>query len=157
MPTHGGQIAFIGGHKKEQEFNPWLVAQREFEEETSLSKTIIEFMGFLPVVMTARLQPIVPVMAELHITTDQFLTDARSNGEWDDIIAYSWSELGMEHKWEYAWRNGYTRTPVMFHTIQASCYLSPMGNQHPHLLWGATAAMIWDFLRLYFDTEASPY
>jgi 8-oxo-dGTP pyrophosphatase MutT (NUDIX family) len=33
MPTHGGQIAFIGGHKKNSEFDPWHVIQREFEED----------------------------------------------------------------------------------------------------------------------------
>ena len=33
MPTHGGQIAFVGGHKKPDETDAWVVAQREFEEE----------------------------------------------------------------------------------------------------------------------------
>jgi 8-oxo-dGTP pyrophosphatase MutT (NUDIX family) len=114
MPTHGGQIAFVGGHKHVGENNPWMVAQREFEEETSLTRDVIEFMGYLPVVMTARLKPIVPVLGRLKISTEEFMKQVTSNGEWDDCIAYPWSELCIEENWQYAWRTGYTQTPVFF-------------------------------------------
>ena len=144
-------MAFVGGHKKHDERTPWEVAQREYEEETSHPKAIIEFMGYLPVVMTARLQPIIPVLAQLHFDTDDFLFSAKSNGEWDDIIAYPWKELMHENHWEYAWRTGYSKSPIMFHTLRSKTYKAQGGNLHPHLLWGATAGMIWDFLRLYFN------
>src|SRR5690606_6898607 len=62
MPTHGGQIAFVGGHKTANETDPWQVAQREFEEETNHSRNCIEYLGCLPIVLTAKMQPIVPVM-----------------------------------------------------------------------------------------------
>lgn len=151
MPTHGGQMAFVGGHKKPDETDAWVVAQREFEEETHHSPQIIEYLGCLPVVMTARLQPIVPVMARLTMPTAQFLQEVKSNGEWDDILAYSWDELLKEENWEYAWRHGNESSAVMFHPIRSGTYL-PLDNNHkPHLLWGATAGMIWDFLRLYFN------
>jgi 8-oxo-dGTP pyrophosphatase MutT (NUDIX family) len=150
MPTHGGQIAFVGGHKKIHEVNPWIVAQREYEEETSLPAQKLNFLGFLPVVMTARLQPIIPVVAELTMLTEDFVAQAKSNGEWVDIIAYPWGELVEEGRWDFGWRKGYTNLPVMFHTIRSGAYLSPSGNERPQLLWGATASMIWDFLRLYF-------
>lgn len=150
MPTHGGQIAFVGGHKKPDELNAWDVAQREYEEETNLSRVDLEFLGYLPVVMTARLQPIIPVMAKIKMSTEDFLKTAQSNGEWVDVLAYPWKELTLEQNWEFAWRHGYTRSPVMFHTIKARTFSSQNGNQNPHLLWGATASMIWDFLRLYF-------
>ena len=151
MPTHGGQIAFVGGHRKVTESDPWIVAQREFEEETHHSKDIIEYLGCLPVVMTARLQPIVPVMAKLTMPTAQFLNEVKSNGEWDDILAYSWEELLKEENWEYAWRHGYGSSAVMFHPIRSGTYLPLENNHKPHLLWGATAGMIWSFLRLYFN------
>ena len=151
MPTHGGQIAFVGGHRKVTESDPWIVAQREFEEETHHSKDIIEYLGCLPVVMTARLQPIVPVMAKLTMPTAQFLNEVKSNGEWDDILAYSWEELLKEENWEYAWRHGYGPSAVMFHPIRSGTYLPLENNHKPHLLWGATAGMIWSFLRLYFN------
>lgn len=150
MPTHGGQIAFVGGHKKSDELDPWIVAQREFEEETGINKDVINFMGYLPVVMTARLQPIVPVMGKLLIPSSEFMKVVTSNGEWDDCIAYPWKELTIEENWEFAWRNGYTRSPVHFHPIRRNTYIPKTYDHHTHLLWGATASMVWDFLRLYY-------
>jgi 8-oxo-dGTP pyrophosphatase MutT (NUDIX family) len=151
MPTHGGQIAFVGGHKQAGEITPWEVAQREFEEETHHSRDTLEFLGYLPVVMTARQQPIVPVMARLNIPTAQFLSEIKSNGEWDDVLAYPWSELMKEEAWEYAWRHGESSSAVMFHPIRIGTYLPLEQNGKAHLLWGATAGMIWSFLRLYFN------
>ena len=150
MPTHGGQLAFVGGHKKPSENDPWESAQREFEEETGLERVNIEFLGYLPVVMTARMQPIVPVLSKLLITSDEFFEKVKSNGEWDDMIAYPWSRLIKEESWEFAWRNGYSRGPVMFHPIQKGTFRHLNNGLETHLLWGATASMVWDFLRLYY-------
>lgn len=151
MPTHSGQIAFVGGHKKSHETLPWDVAQREFEEETGHTREMLEYLGDLPLVFTAHRQPIIPVMAKLKISTDQFLTEVRSNGEWDEILAYPWRELLQEEKWDYAWRHGNDKAAVMFHPIKSGSYLSPGQSINSHLLWGATAHMIWSFLRLYFN------
>jgi 8-oxo-dGTP pyrophosphatase MutT (NUDIX family) len=152
MPTHGGQIAFVGGHRKETEFDPWIAAAREYEEETHhSSRETLEFLGILPVVMTARMQPIVPVVARLTMPTAQFLKEVRSNGEWDDMLAYPWEEILNEGSWEYANRFGYGKQAIMFHPIRSGTYLPLENNQKFHLLWGATAQMIWKFLRLYFD------
>ena len=150
MPTHGGQMAFVGGHRKEDETDPWAVAQREFEEETGLRSHVIELVGYLPVVMTARLQPIVPVVGKLHISINEFFKQVESNGEWDDIIAYPWKELMIEENWEVAWRNGYTKLPVLFHPVRRGTFIPKTQDFHTHLLWGATASMVWNFLRLYY-------
>ena len=150
MPTHGGQMAFVGGHKKDDETDPWIVAQREFEEETSFNREVIEFLGYLPIVMTSRLQPIVPVMARLKLTTDEFMQNVTSNGEWDDCIAYPWSELKIEKSWEFGVRHGYAKFPVLFHPIRRGTFIPKTKDFHTHLLWGATATMVWDFLRLYY-------
>jgi 8-oxo-dGTP pyrophosphatase MutT (NUDIX family) len=155
MPTHGGQIAFVGGHRQPDEENPWIVAEREFEEETGFTKDVIKFLGYLPIVMTAKLQPIVPVMGKLLMTSDRFLREVRSNGEWDDCIAYPWTELAREEDWEYAWRNGYSKSPVLFHGIRRGTYRPSFQDHHTHLLWGATASMVWDFLRLYYGLSKS--
>jgi 8-oxo-dGTP pyrophosphatase MutT (NUDIX family) len=143
MPTHSGQVAFIGGHKLPHEHDPWIAAQREFSEETNLESTLIEFMGYLPVIMTSRLQAIVQVIAKLKVPVEEFLQRVKSNGEWDAIIAYDWEELCREKDWQYAWRNGYTRSPMLFKTLRPSSLL----------LWGATAAIVWDVLRRYFSEE----
>jgi len=155
MPTHSGQIGFFGGHRQEKESDPWEVVQREFEEETSLSRSIINFLGYLPVVMTARGQPIVPVMAQLKISPLEFLHQAISNGEWVDLICYNWERLAAEENWEFGWRNGHARTPVMFHTISSNTYFSPKNLYSSHLLWGATASMIWGVLNLYHRSVIS--
>jgi 8-oxo-dGTP pyrophosphatase MutT (NUDIX family) len=152
MPTHGGHIAFVGGFKKEGETSPWEVAQREFEEETHHPRLALEFMGYLPVVMTAQRQPIVPVVGRLAIPTTQFLQKIKSNGEWDDVLAYPWSEIMQEANWEFAWRHGDTRGPVLFHPIRIGTYLPIEQNAKAHLLWGATAQMIWYFLRVYLNS-----
>jgi 8-oxo-dGTP pyrophosphatase MutT (NUDIX family) len=141
MPTHSGQVAFVGGHKREDEHNPWEVAQREYEEETHHHRDSIEFVGYLPAVLTARQRPIIPVVARLLISTEQFMQDVRSNGEWDHIMAHPWAELLHEGNWSYGWRHGLGKFPVLFHTVH---------HNGPHLLWGATASMIWSLLRLYF-------
>jgi 8-oxo-dGTP pyrophosphatase MutT (NUDIX family) len=150
MPTHGGQMAFVGGHRQVNELNPWIVSQREFEEETSVSASHLEFLGYLPVVLTTRLSSIVPVMARLLISTDDFLKIAKSNGEWDQILAYPWTSLMVEQNWDFAWRSGYSQGPILFHPIRSYSYLHSESNEKSHLLWGATASMVWDFLRLYF-------
>ena len=151
MPTHGGQIAFVGGHKKSHECDPFEVAFREFEEETQFNRECLNYLGHLPVVMTARLQPIIPVLAKLNISSEKFLSEIKSNGEWDDVIAYPWKELMKEENWEYAWRHGHEQSAVMFHPIKSGSYLPMEQNVKSHLLWGATAQMIWSFLRLYFN------
>jgi 8-oxo-dGTP pyrophosphatase MutT (NUDIX family) len=151
MPSHGGQIAFVGGHRTSGESDPWEVARREFEEETGLSSEGLEYLGLLPPVMTARLQPIVPVVARLLISKDDFFKNIKSNGEWDVVIAYPWSELFIENNWNFAWRYGHEKSAVMFHSIKSGNYLTVKQNVTPHILWGATAQMIWGFLRLYFN------
>ncbi len=153
MPTHGGQIAFVGGHKKSGESHPSEVAFREFEEETQLSRNVIQYLGHLPVVMTARMQPIIPVMARLTVSPMHFLQEVKSNGEWDEVMAYPWKELLIEDQWEFAWRHGYGKSPVMFHPIRPGSYLSKDENGKSHILWGATAQMIWMFLRKYFAED----
>ncbi len=144
-------MAFVGGHKRVDETNPWNVAQREFEEETGLGREDVEFLGFLPIVMTARLRPIIPVMGRLLISTEEFFKRVKSNGEWDDVIAYPWTELFKEDSWEVAWRNGFSRTPVLFHPIRRNTFIPLKNDLQAHLLWGATASMVWDFLRLYYQ------
>ena len=155
MPTHGGQMAFVGGHRLEHEADPWITVLREYTEETGLESTHLEFMGYLPVIMTARLQPIIPVMAKLQISLEQFMNEVKSNGEWDQLIVYPWKELTKEENWNFAWRHGFTQWPILFHTIKSKSYLPE--NAGSHLLWGATASMVWDFLRLYFKHNNKAY
>lgn len=151
MPSHAGQVAFVGGHRQAGEASPWEVAQREYEEEMHLSRETIGFLGYLPTVMTARGQTIAPVIGELKISLNDFMMEVKSNGEWDEIIVYPWSKLVIEETWEFARRFGdHEATPVMFHTIKSGSYITHGNNDKPHILWGATAGMIWSLLKRYF-------
>ncbi len=149
MPSHSGQIAFFGGHKKDNELTPEEVALREFEEETSLPRSSLDIYGVLKPVYTARLTPVIPVLAELKMSSSTFLNESVSNGEWDLLLAYNWKNLFDKEKWYFAWRNGLSRSPVLFHNISKNAYQSKNLNQQDQLLWGATAQMIWNFLKIY--------
>lgn len=154
MPTHGGQMAFVGGHRRPDEDNPWDTAQREFEEETSFNRDTLEFVGYLPAVMTSRMQPIVPVMAKVKISTQEFIKNVKSNGEWVDCVAYPWSELLIEENWQFGIRHGYAKFHVLFHPMRRGTFIPKTNDFHTHLLWGATASMVWDFLRLYYKEDS---
>ncbi len=150
MPTHSGQIAFIGGLKKETEIDPRIVIGREFEEETGLSADVLNLLGYLTVVRTAKLWPIVPVMGELLISSEEFIRNIKSNGEWVECLAYSWKDLKLRENWDFGWRNGNEKFPILFHSIRKETYISKYQNDKTQLLWGATAYVVWDFLQLYY-------
>lgn len=155
MPTHAGQMAFFGGHKKADESHPFEVAKREFTEESGLSADVIKCCGLLAPVKTARLQPIVPVVAELLMPVSDFLSTARSNGEWDHLMAVPWSELNREERWSWGLFNGHTPYVVYAAPIMAGRYLHHSGlNDTTHVLWGATARMVWDYLSLYYRSAS---
>jgi 8-oxo-dGTP pyrophosphatase MutT (NUDIX family) len=150
MPSHAGQIAFFGGHKQQDETSPFEVVLREFEEESGISSKQVELLGFLPMVMTARMQPVIPVLGYLKLSRESFFEQLKSNGEWDKCLAYPWDKLKQQGLWQFAWRHGYTRSAVMFHAILPGTYNSSIGKEQGHLLWGATAQMVWSLLGLYF-------
>jgi 8-oxo-dGTP pyrophosphatase MutT (NUDIX family) len=149
MPTHSGQLAFLGGHRKIDENSPQEVALREFEEETSLNRKMISIQGHLPSVMTARMHSIVPVLGLMTGSRDEFISTISSNGEWDKLIIYDWVQLLDEKKWNYGLRFGLSTHPVLLHSIYQNSYISNASNNMSHILWGATAQMIWDFLSMY--------
>lgn len=141
-------MAFVGGHKQDGENDPWMTAQREYEEETNHSRETIRYLGCLPIVVTSRQVPIVPVLTELLISTEKFLAEVKSNGEWDTVVAYSWDELLKEENWEYGIYDGYVKRPIMFHPIRTGHYI-PKENSETLMLWGATASIVWNLLKKY--------
>ena len=155
MPTHAGQMAFIGGYRKPHETHPFEVILREFGEETGLGAEVLGPQGLLRPVRTARSQPIVPVVAELLMPVQEFLTSAASNGEWDELIAVPWDQLNQPHRWSWGVFNGHTPHPVLMTPIAAGRYLQHRGDSsRTHILWGATARMVWDYLALYYRPTA---
>jgi len=155
MPTHPGQMAFVGGHKKESENHPFHVAYREFEEETSHSKDSIECIGLLKPVYTAKGQPIIPVVANLKMEIGSFLAGATSNGEWDHMIAIPWKTINRMDQWTFADIKSHSNYQILMTTIAAGTYLHHKNqNDADFVLWGATARMLWDYLALYYQSSS---
>lgn len=151
MPTHRGQMGFFAGHKTSFETHPFEAARREFSEESGLSSETIRCEGLLSPVYTAREQAIVPVIARLSLTLEEFMATARSNGEWTDLIAVPWKTLSLIENWEWGWRIGKIPQKVLLLPLPPSAYLHQRaGNQETFLLWGATARMVWEYLSLYY-------
>lgn len=155
MPTHPGQMAFVGGHRKPEELHPFDVARREFEEETSHSSQVIECLGMLKPVFTARGQAIVPVVADLKMDVVDFLKKVKSNGEWDHMIALPWSTINRAEYWNYAEVQGHSSYQILMTTIAAKSYLHHNNqNDADFVLWGATARMVWSYLSLYYQSSS---
>ncbi|MBY0518383.1 MAG: NUDIX domain-containing protein [Bacteriovoracaceae bacterium] len=154
MPTHAGQIAFFGGHKKENENHPFEVANREFEEESGVSSSFVELVGMLDPVRTSKNQPIVPVVGNLKLGVEDFLKTAKSNGEWDHLIALPWDEINKVEMWNWGWLKGKSEHKILTAPIAPGRYLQHLDhNQEGHVLWGATARMVWNYLSLYYRSQ----
>ncbi len=155
MPTHPGQMAFVGGHKKSDETHPFQVALREFEEETSHGREVINCVGMLRPVYTAKGQPIIPVVADLKIDVKRFLDQAKSNGEWDHLIALPWNIINRPEFWNFAEVRGQSTYQILMTTIAAKTYLHHANkNDADFVLWGATARMLWTYLALYYQSSS---
>ncbi|MEX1099918.1 MAG: NUDIX domain-containing protein, partial [Bacteriovoracaceae bacterium] len=150
MPSHSGQIAFVGGHKLAQE-TPWATAKREFEEETGLSSEKLMFIGLLDMVKTASQSLISPNLCYFDMDPQLFIKSVKSNGEWSEAILLPFESLQNLKLWTSAksLRRG-SENLILFYPIMRGCYISYSGdNEKDHLLWGATAKMIWNFFNFY--------
>ena len=151
MPSHSGQIAFVGGHKLEGE-TPWQTAKREFEEETGMLGSQLRFVGLLSMVQTATRSLISPNLCFLDMDPEYFIKNIKSNGEWSDAMLLPFNSLLEKSRWRCAKSVRQKRENlILFYPIMRKSYISHTGdNGKDHLLWGATAKMIWDF----FDSHS---
>lgn len=152
MPTHKGQMGFFGGHKNPGE-TPIETALREFSEETSLELNI-DVQGILPVVYTARMQQILPVLGYVDLDADELVKTAVSNGEWTNCIAAPIEHLVKINNWNYG--NRFTEDlqgEILFNTLFQHQVISQKPLEKNALLWGASARMTWNFLNLYIKVR----
>lgn len=150
MPSHKGQLAFIGGHRNPSENSPIDTAKREFFEESSLLAEDLEVHGLLPSVQTNYGKVIVPVLLEYKKSKSYFLDNATSNGEWEDLILVPLSYLGDLNLWKTGRCFTSIEYDILFLPIIRGNFQSYQGHyESHHLLWGATARMIWSFFQIY--------
>lgn len=150
MPTFKGHLAFIGGHKKEEETEIEQVAIREFEEETSLSSNHLKVLGFLPVVRTIQGNFITPIALHYKNSAEEFIRNVKTNGEWTHSALVDFDYFLDESRWSFATgkienidRN------VLFCTIPNRFCMHNDKKPKDLFLWGATAKMLWSLVQLY--------
>lgn len=151
MPTHAGQIGFIGGHKSASDKSPIDTALREFEEETDVSKSLIEIIGVMQKTATSTQSTILPVIGYIDEEPSEFIGKLKSNGEWDEAILVPYSYIREVNRWTYgrAVREN-SEYKINFCTIHEGDFLSNRvsGDSQSHVLWGATAQMVWNFFKI---------
>lgn len=62
------------------------------------------------------------------------------------------SELNHPDKWSWGWLKGKTDYKILTAAIAKNRYLQHRGDSsRDHVLWGATARMVWSYLALYYQ------
>ena len=153
MPTHPGQLAFVGGHKSRGE-DPIITAIREFSEETSYPGSSLNIIGALDFVKTSYSQVIVPFLCYLDMEPINFLDLIKSNGEWTNAILVPIEYFLNKDFWSQGIGIAGSRSiPIHFCPIMYGQYLSKSPNIFDHyLLWGATGRIIWNFFEKYGES-----
>jgi 8-oxo-dGTP pyrophosphatase MutT (NUDIX family) len=150
MPTHKGQIAFIGGHRNLTEREPTHTALRELEEEIGLKSTCFELIGLLHPVKTSTKSIIVPVLLKSHLSLHEFFKKIVPNTEWDNLFAIKYDHLFSERHWSYAiGEKDRHLSSLLFCAldVKESMVYTDIPKSYV-LLWGASARMTWNLLKI---------
>lgn len=151
MPSHKGQIGFIGGHKNADEINPIDTALRELFEEANIFKDNLKVIGIMEPTRSKSVNSsfIMPVLSRYTETKKELLKQVRSNGEWSDLIITPLEYLREVNNWQTA------LIPNTSHLIgfcpltrKESLFHSRSGASD-YVLWGASAKMVWNFFKCY--------
>ncbi|MFT6632572.1 MAG: 8-oxo-dGTP pyrophosphatase MutT (NUDIX family) [Bacteriovoracaceae bacterium] len=158
MPSHKGQIGFIGGHKHDNEIDPLDTAIREFCEESGFVSSKIKTLGLTQPVWTSKRQLIIPILAKFLGTESEFLTRIKSNGEWDDIVLAPVSYLKEESNWTHA--NVISEKPYAVYfcplTFEECRFLNnTVGSSY--VLWGASAKMVLNFFQKHMVNDKNSF
>ncbi|MCX6396366.1 MAG: CoA pyrophosphatase [Propionibacteriales bacterium] len=129
LRKHAGEISFPGGRQDPGE-DLVTTAVREAEEEIGLSREVVRVLGALPPLGTFVSNfTIYPFVAEVPAGLDW----VRAEREVAQVLEFSLDDLRAAHRSERLWSKG---VPVRTPTFR-------MGE---HLIWGATARILHDFL-----------
>lgn len=131
MTKHAGEISFPGGRQDPEDAHSTATALREAEEEIALDPTLVEIAGALPPVGTFvtsfRIQPYVGLV-------DSGAEMRPNPAEVAAILDFELEQLAAAYEMRRLVRRGMPfRTPTF-----------EMGR---HLIWGATARILADFLK----------
>ncbi|MBI2718841.1 MAG: CoA pyrophosphatase [Rhizobiales bacterium] len=135
LASHGGQVAFPGGRIDEGDEGPVAAALRETEEETGISRSFVEPLGFLDTYLTGTSYRIVPVVGLVR----PGFTLAPHAGEVASVFEVPLAFLmNPDHHLTHSrqWQGK-----------QRFYYAMPYGERY---IWGATAGMIRNLYNLLY-------
>lgn len=139
MPTHKGDIAFIGGHKKKQE-SILECAMREFEEELNLSSESLNFRGYMSPVLTSKFTKVAVCVFELNLDKNRFMKSIKSNGEWDESFFIDYSVLNDIESWTFA--------KMIQNDLEKRIYFCSLPRPGKNI-WGMTASVLMSIFKHY--------
>jgi 8-oxo-dGTP pyrophosphatase MutT (NUDIX family) len=151
MPTHAGQLAFAGGHRNKSEVNPIDTALRELNEETAIDLSKVNTIGILGSVNSSSISKIIPVISYIDADPKILVNELKSNGEWDEAILVPIEYFRDMSRWSYGISTRENKEyKINFCSISNDAFISTNNDSEfkSHLLWGATAQMMWNFFKL---------
>lgn len=151
MPTHKGQVGFMGGHKNAGEDNPFVTAKREFEEESGISASCLDLYGLGDPVLTSRRRMVIPVIGRVGMSQRDFFDQVQSNGEWENLLLVDYRQLQRAEFWQRGMVNDRRNDSVFFFPLitQHTIFLNGADSEDHCALWGASAKMIVNFFKKY--------
>ncbi len=140
LQDHAGQVSFPGGSREVADSDPVQTALRETEEETGLQRSFVEVVGFLDGYLTITGYAVTPVVGlikpDFHLAPDP-------------------SEVATVFEVPLAFlsdpRNRQLRQRQLAGR-DVGYYVFEYGH---HIIWGATAAMLVNFLHKLEHMEAA--
>ena len=133
LPSHGGQVSFPGGRVAGGDENPWATALRESEEELGVDPSAIERLGVLDDYQTITHYHVTPCVGLLR----RGLSLSPDPREVEEVFTVPLAIFKEPAR---------LRTMMSGRTGQDErifFYLT-----QPHVVWGATAAMLTNFLNV---------
>lgn len=150
MPSHKGQIGFVGGHKHKGEVDPIATAIRELYEETNIKVDLIDVIGLVEPTYTANKKMVIPVLCHFLGTKEDFFKDLVANEEWDEMILTPVKYLMDQLNWQVAKVCDKKERVIGFCPLRtAGSSVYPKSTAAEFLLWGASAKMVWNFFNCY--------
>ena len=137
LKEHKGQISFPGGKYDGRDLNLLSTALREFEEEMGVSRKRISILGELDNVLTVTGYVISPYVASIPYPIKFKVSENEVESIFSVPISF------------FLEKNDNYKQKVV--TVNGKKFVIPYYLYHEHLIWGATARILLQFLKKVYD------
>ncbi|MEM6583159.1 MAG: CoA pyrophosphatase [Pseudomonadota bacterium] len=136
LPLHPGEISFPGGKRELEDFNPWVTATREAEEEMGISEHELMRLGTLEPLVTRTQFEVHTRIAAVHAGVNLVIDP----GEFDGALLLSLKRLANPDSYDLKrMSDGKTHRMVPHYYIAEET------------IWGVTAAILAQLANLAYD------